>query len=275
MTWTLAIVLIAVITAAWLFRKRSTNKASTRSTTAAETNPKDAQPSGGDDPEELDAIEHRDAWDGAFWEAPDPYPVKAHLQIDYVDIAGKSTSRSIITRQADTELYGGLILAFCELRQANRTFRMSRISNCTDIETGESVTDLAAYLWSKYEESPERSIDILATDFVDVLKVLYYVAKADGQYRREEKDIVLSFVRELVRDERITTEMIDKELKLIGVPTMHSFKLAAGRVLSSGQVDPAALSTSCEAIVGTQQAVHPHEKEALAYLEKRRAREGV
>ena len=100
------------------------------------------------------------------------------------------------------------------------------------------VSDIKKYLNAKYEQSPEKSSDILAVDYIDVLKVIYFVAKADGQYRKEEKEVIAQYVRTLIRDERITTKIIDDILIEIDVPTMQGFKLALGRVLKGGEINP-------------------------------------
>lgn len=146
-----------------------------------------------------------------------------------------------------------------------------RISHCVDLETGESIEDVRQHLNERYDRSPERSVEILLSDYLDTLKVLYFVAKADGQYRREEKEVVAGYIRKLIRDDRVTVAMVDDALKAVGVPSMQAFKIAAGRVLKSGQVDPTLLRRCCEEIVATQATVHAAEQEALDYIERKRA----
>ena len=68
----------------------------------------------------------------------------------------------------------------------------------------------------------------MVSDYLDALKVVYYVAKADGQYRKAEKEVVTKFVQILVCDIRITSEMIDKALQTVAVPSIQAFKLAVG-----------------------------------------------
>jgi len=211
-----------------------------------------------------------DAWEGGFWDASDPKPLSAHLRFDYKDGQGNKTTRSVVVREFDNRLYSGIILGRCELRNSNRTFRFDRMRNCIDLETGEVVENIRPYLNAKYQESPDRSVDLLVTDYLDVLKVLYYVAKADGQYRKDEKDVITSFVQKLIRDDRISARLLDPVLNEIGVPSLQAFKLALGRVLKSGQVDPKLLAECCNAIVATQKTVSPGEEEALEYIEKKR-----
>jgi hypothetical protein len=254
------IILIALIV--FFLRKKSSspNDTNVRFTVETRTHTKDSV-------NEYDT--DHDSWEGGFWDASDPKKLKAHLQIDYKHGNGNLTTRCVSVREFDNELYGGIIMGYCELRDATRTFRFDRINNCIDLETGEVVQDIKQHLNDLYEKSPERSTDLLVTDYIDVLKVIYFVAKADGQYRKEEKDVISSYVRKLVRDERITNDMVDAVLKEINTPSLQAYKLAIGRVLKGGEVDPELLNTCCQEIVDTQKTVHPMEKEALDYLMKK------
>ncbi len=211
----------------------------------------------------------KDSWEGGFWDASDPKKLSARVEIEYEDGNKLRTTRTVRIREYDNELYGGIIMGHCELRNATRTFRFDRIKKCVDLETGEVITDIKKHLNNLYEKSPARSSEILATDYIDILKVVYFVAKADGQYRKEEKEVISNYVRKLVRDDRITIKMIDEILKEIDVPTMQGFKLALGRVLKGGEINPELLAMCCQEIVDTQKSVHPMEKEALDYIEKK------
>jgi hypothetical protein len=211
----------------------------------------------------------QDNWEGSFWEASDPKRINAYFEIDYIDGSGNKSSRKVRVREYDNELYNGIMIGHCELRDSTRTFRFDRIKRCVDLVTGEIINDVKKYLNKKYEESPERSTDLLLDDYLDIVKVVYYIAKADGQYRQSEKEVIASFIRKLIRDERVTNQMIDEIFNKIDSPTLHSFKLAIGRIIKGRDVNPDLLLETCKQIVATQQTIHPSEQEALDYIEKR------
>ena len=224
----------------------------------------------GDIAEDIEQVtEPTDAWEGGFWDASDPKKLSIHLEIDYIDGGGRKTERSVKVREFDNELYGGILIGDCELRNAKRTFRFDRIKRAVDIESGELITDIRSYLNKVYEQSPEKSIEILTSDFIDVLKILFFVAKADGQYRKEEKVVVAGYVRELLADDRVTDELIDAEMRYMDLPSLQAYKNAVGRVVRGGQVNPSGLLDCCNDIVATQKQVHPAEKVALDYLSKK------
>ena len=210
-----------------------------------------------------------DSWEGGIWDAPNPHKLSVKLRIDYTDAKRQNTTRTVNVREFDDTLYGGILMGFCELREAHRTFRFDRIRSCVDMGTGEIIDDVRGYLNHLYDTSPDRTTDLLVSDYIDALKVIYYVAKADGQYRKAEKEVVTKYVQLLVRDSRITTEMIDSALKGIPVPSIQSFKLAVGRIVKGGQINPSLLEQCCKDIVSTQGTIHPSEQEALDYIAKR------
>ncbi len=217
-----------------------------------------------------------DAWEGGFWEASDPKKLGAHVEIEYVDGKSQATKRIVHIREFDNKLHGGIFIGDCELRNAKRTFRYDRVTNAVDIETGEHIDDISLFLNSSYDASPEKTIEILVSDYIDILKVLYFVAKADGQYRKEEKVVITEYLKSLLRDDRITIKLVDDELRYMDIPSLQAFKNALGRVIRGGQIDPYQLQACCKDIVATQKTIHPSELAALDYIEKKIAsRKGV
>ena len=214
-------------------------------------------------------IEDKDAWEGSFWEASNPKKLAVQLEIEYVDANKSKTRRAVLVREFDNDLHGGIIIGHCQMREDTRTFRFDRIKKCVDMETGEIILNVKKYLNELYENSPEKSVEVLANDYFDVLKVVYFVAKADGQYRKTEKEVITQYVRGLVKDRRITLSMVDEILKEMDVPTMRGFKLAFGRVIKGGRVDPVSLRSCCQEIVRTQKSLRPMEKEALSYIDRK------
>ncbi|MBW7903000.1 MAG: hypothetical protein H3C26_16075 [Rhodocyclaceae bacterium] len=105
----------------------------------------------------------RDSWEGSFYEVEDPRELAANLRITYRTGAGSQTTRDIrLMRYGEWE--GGAILwAHCRLRRANRTFRTDRVLSCIDLDTGEIIDDLHAWLDDRYEaligDAVERADD--------------------------------------------------------------------------------------------------------------------
>ena len=211
----------------------------------------------------------KDEWEGSFWEVVQPIPVKAKLRLNYIDGAGKKTERTVDVRQFGAFGNSTLIIGHCLLRDATRTFRTDRIQKCLDEDTGELVIDVATYLNKKYDESPERSRDALLEGEYDALRVLLYVGKADGQLRAAEKVIIRETCVAITTDSRLTDATIDELFLNMAVPTLQAFKLAVGRIAKREPSARTVVMSAAEKMVGTQKVVHPAEKEALDYMQKR------
>ena len=211
----------------------------------------------------------KDAWEGSFWDVQQPFPVKATFHIIYIDGAGNKTERTVDIKQFGALLGTNLLIGNCRLRSATRTFRTDRIQQCVDVETGEVIEDVAEYLRTKYELSPEYSRDQLRVDEYDVLRVLLYVGKADGVLRASEKVIIRDTCRELVGDARMTDEMIDELFKNLSVPTVQAFKLAIGRLNTKSAILKSVVFSAAEKMIATDKKIHQSEQEALDYMRKK------
>lgn len=211
----------------------------------------------------------KDDWEGSFWEVSQPIPAKARLRLEYTDGSGRKTTRTVDVRQFGSMGPYALLIAHCHMRDATRTFRTDRIRSCVDVETGEMVSDVGAFLQGKYEDSPERARDALLEAEFDVLRILLFVGKADGQLRAAEKAVIREVCVVLSKDSRLTDEMIDESLQSMSVPTLQAFKLAAGRIAKRDEASRSTVVTAAERIVATQKTAHPAEADALSYLQRK------
>jgi hypothetical protein len=211
----------------------------------------------------------KDEWEGSFWEVTQPLPAKARLTLKYTDGAGRKTERTVDVRQFGAIGSNTLLIGHCNMRNATRTFRSDRIDSCIDADTGEIVSDVRAYLQTKYDQSPDRTKDLLLEGEYDTLRVLLYVGKADGQLRAAEKAVIRETCVAITNDSRLTDETIDNLLASMDVPTLHAFKLAVGRLAKRDQAAQLVVMTAAQKMVATQKAVHQAEQEALDYMKKR------
>lgn len=214
---------------------------------------------------------HQDAWEGNFWESTEVFTVKAVLDINYTDRNGNNTQRIIEVRRVGTKENDALIDAFCRLRNQSRTFYISRINSCTDVETGEAISDVLSILREHYDTSPDRTLERLLNDEYDVLRILLYIAKADGRFTAKEKAIVRETCRTLSNDSRLTDESIDKTFAERGIPSIQAFKMAVGRIAKRKDRSIDTVIQAAETMIATDGTIHHAETEALDYIHKRKA----
>lgn len=211
----------------------------------------------------------KDEWEGSFWEVTQPLPAKARLRLKYTDGAGRKSERTVDVRHFGLMGPNTLLIGHCNMRDATRTFRSDRIESCLDEETGEVVTDVRSYLQAKYDQSADRTKDLLLEGEYDTLRVLLYVGKADGQLRAAEKAVIRETCIAITNDSRLTDSTIEELFVSMDVPTLQAFKLAVGRLAKRDKAAQAVVMTAAEKMVATQKAVHQAEQEALDYMKKR------
>lgn len=217
-----------------------------------------------------------DNWEGAFWDVPSPRNISANLRIEYQDGAGSRTTRDIRLMKYGPWEGGAILWAYCNLRQANRTFRTDRIVSCTDLDTGEIIENLESWLDGKYQASPDRSLEKIIETAWDALRVLYYVSKADGRLTQKERAVVRDAVRSLSDHPAIDDKRIDDMFDAIDNPaTITSFKQAFGRLVNENRALAEKVSEWAETMVATEKTIAATEQEALDYVKTRLAKAAV
>lgn len=201
---------------------------------------------------------------------PEPADTIATLCIRYQSGAGEITERVVSATDYTPYDLSGL----CHLRGQHRTFNLDRILDCTDIATGEVVTDTHAHLRTIYMKSSRYSLQRLTDPEFPVLDILLYVGKADGQLRAPERKVIAAACKVFTHDLRITQDQVDDLLGYTPVPSLHSFKIAVGRINKlRDEVIKRKLLAASRTIIATQKNVSPGEQEALDYMVKRFAKD--
>jgi hypothetical protein len=230
----------------------------------------------------------KDNFEGWFYdEAYDDFPIRKRFRIKYKDGAGRVTTRDINTTRYGDTYSGGFILAYCEMRNANRTFREDRILECFDLDTGESIKDLGNYLKKIYHDSDEykkllekikiqqQKDDIqeyqnyLLREYSTFMKVLVYILKCDGTYNAREKAIVKELFDWLEdSDEMLTDKLLHDLIKNYAIPSENTFKVNVTKLLNDNKFNIDLLELT-KNIISTQKTIHNNEKKALEYIEKK------
>jgi len=217
-------------------------------------------------PEKNDPDQDHDNWEGAFWDVPSPRNITGNLRIDYRDGAGSRTTRNIRLMKYGAWEGGAILWAYCHLRRANRTFRTDRIISCTDLDTGEIIENLEVWLENKYQASPDRAIEKILETTWDVLRVLYYVSKADGRLTKKERAVVRDAVRSMSDHPAIDDGRIDDMFDSIGNTSITAFKQAFGRLAKDNRELAVKTASWASTIIATEKTISPSEQEALEYF---------
>ncbi len=117
------------------------------------------------------------------------------IQIVYIDAQGQRSQRRITMYSINETLdHDYMIQAYCHERGAQRTFKLSRITELTDIETGEVFANPEKYFLDRYNESPIGIISKAFQEMEPEILVLSFVARADGYLREKERTIIQEYI---------------------------------------------------------------------------------
>lgn len=209
-----------------------------------------------------------DPWEGTFFDVGAQRSTKKTVRIDYCDANGSVTQRVVDIRAYEPKGSDGLVIGRCHMRNATRTFRFDRMQRVIDAETGEIIANLQQLLNNEWEASPEPVMDKLYAEHHDVLKLMLYMAKADGAVRLAELDVIAKYCIEITKDQRINSAMIKELLQYVDVVTINTFTRTYNKLRRERPDAAQQAADACRAIVATQKSIHPNEQSALDALSK-------
>lgn len=200
-----------------------------------------------------------------------PADTIATLHIRYQRGADESTERDVSVTNFDPHSISG----HCHLRGQYRAFRIFDIRHCHDTGTGEVVEkeNLPTYLHALYQKTSRYTLDRLLNPDAPVLDILVFIAKADGKMMAPERAVITAACKAFTHDLRITQEQVDNVLSRTSTLSLHSFKVAVGRIKKLGdEVIKRKLLAASRTIIATQKKVTPSEQEAMDYMTQRFAK---
>lgn len=195
----------------------------------------------------------------------------ASLKINYQDFRGKRSEREVDVR-AFAPGPPAYVAGICKLRGGYRTFKIDRISYAVDTTTGEEIANLTEFLQAKYDSAPERAWERLLADDMPALRLLLYVAKADGQFTTKERDVVVDFCQTMSQRSDITRQQLNTIARDLPVTSIASYRRLCGEIASLPAQKRDRVVKAAHDIVATQRTVSTEEKDALDYLNKRLAK---
>lgn len=148
--------------------------------------------------EKKQEVQSKDFWEGVAYVDHDYKELNSEFKIEYKDPNGLETEREFTLKKyffaEDQNDY--FIQGMCHFRNANRTFRTSRIQTITNLETGENVKKpkVEEFLENLYKQSPFFIAEEIIKNFCMQIDCLVYLSKLDGRFTKIEKDIILKFL---------------------------------------------------------------------------------
>jgi hypothetical protein len=121
--------------------------------------------------------------DDFYYPPGDFVPLQTSLEFTYTNFAGMTARCQVDVQQIGCDEQMGYISGFCHYRQARRTFRLNRISECVELDTGEQLSDLLSYLRERYKTGPHKRCLEIIEGHSSALEMLAVLGKLDGALR--------------------------------------------------------------------------------------------
>lgn len=212
----------------------------------------------------------KDAWedwsDELYAEAS--RELAAEMTITYCDRNGQITHRDITVEKYARTKDGGVLAAFCHLRQARRPFYFSRIQRAADRTDGTAIEDLGAWLDERYKVTPKGARDRFIADHEAALGALFFVAKADDAFHAKEKGVVRSFCAFQGLDDTTVQELVVETVSRWVVPSRIAYGKDLRSLLERDEPYRRAVRQYAQEIVGTGKTVRDGEAHALERMQR-------
>ena len=150
-----------------------------------------------------------------------------HLQLDGTTLRGQiRVKRFRLSKQGDQAILG----AHCQLLKRFIDFNSQSLQRCLDLQSGEWIDDLPAFLEASHAASQQGQLDRLYQSHQDELAVLLYVGRADGVLQRREKELIAHYLAGRFTGGGLQVEEIARDLAWKPVPNRDDFRLATQRL---------------------------------------------
>lgn len=193
---------------------------------------------------------------------------------------GGTSSRRVVCRTLLQKSGVVYIQAHCLLRNAPRSFRMDRIEALFSYSTGEVIEDVDGFFapFMKRPSDLASSRDIASFDAIEHgLKVLMFLAMADGSVHPRERDIIYSYAAERLQQLGATLSHRYLAARLENyVPTRGQALTGMRKVLDADLADARLLAFAIADVIAADGEVSDDEmvaaKALLGTIERRERR---
>ena len=171
------------------------------------------------------------SFDLGLWQPDRPFNLLLevdHLQLDGTTLRGQiRVKRYRLSKQGDQAILG----AHCQLLKRFLDFNSQSLQRCLDLQSGERIDDLPAFLEASHAASQQGQLDRLYQSHQDELALLLYVGRADGVLQRREKELIAHYLAGRFTGGFLQVEEIARDLAWKPVPNKNDFRLATQRLV--------------------------------------------
>jgi hypothetical protein len=221
------------------------------------------RPRGGQPPAEK-SFAAPTSFDSGLWQ-PDR-PINLLLEVDHLQLDGTTLRGQIrvkryrLSKQGDQAILG----AHCQLLKRFLDFNSQSLQRCLDLQSGEWIDDLPAFLEASHAASQQGQLDRLYQSHQDELVVLLYVGRADGVLQRREKELIAHYLVGRFKGGDLQVEEIARDLAWKPVPNHDDFRLATQRLVQLEASLKNQIVQLCRQLIEVKETLDGDEESSMA-----------
>lgn len=203
-----------------------------------------------------------------YWDYNSSVPCEASLEIEYSDAQGVITNRKV---DIDRCIFGrsdSMFTGYCHLRGEVRSFRVSRVYHAVDCGTGEVIRNVSRYLEQKYKSSPHAVLAEVFSEYGDQINILFYIGKLDNQLRKPERDIIYSYIKNVIGGDQIEEQLLKKYVDRLVLLSADEFRSAVEKVATLDKEKIDIIFRAVSDMYETKKTHRTEEVAAMEYIKK-------
>ncbi|UOX33691.1 TerB family tellurite resistance protein [Flavobacterium sediminilitoris] len=138
--------------------------------------------------------------------------LNALVIIGYIDLKKNFSKRRITIKKIIKNSNDFLINSFCHERNSIRSFKLSRITELVDLETGEIFENPIKFIQDRINETPVGSIVKFFQEYIHEINLMVYMGRVDGYLHENERIKICNFLI-LKSNNTLDLDILDSEIR--------------------------------------------------------------
>ena len=212
----------------------------------------------------------KDAYDRPLGIIINAIEFEGRIIFNYVDSKQQESRRTVFCRELQTyRTEGNFLYAFCDLRKDGRTFDICKMSNISDVETGEVILDINDYVEFQNYHSITAQLRRWAEENEPLAKAWLYLFQANKKPSKAEYNVLKSTFSEQLNNVELSTDSIRRYHDFLTIPTAIGFQRSVASVVKRHPDKLDLFANTARKLVNVRKSPNFADLAALDYMEER------
>lgn len=209
----------------------------------------------------------RDAFDIPNGLKTSSTPLNVRINFRYKDSQNQKSRRTVEVKEI--QYYGSegeYIYGECLMRREGRTFKTARMWDVWDVDTGEIIEDVTAYLQRSYDESALGRLNVWMKGNERIARGWLYLLKANKSPSRTEYDILKHTFSGVLGGQVVTTDDVRNLFENVKVTTPNGFQTLVSGIKKHHPEEAQKFAEICRSLVCCRKNPNFADEAALKFV---------